>query len=207
MAFYMKMGSKSLKASGINMNGTPLRKCGDPGEPPCPQPSQAAADSNAQASADKADKVYSDFRSNTTKNNDGSTTTTRTRDFTQSGVGESGGTGRTYQDMRNEGASEDQIKEAELFNANKSNSGTEKRSNTNVSLKPRGITTPSSTIETSGNLNIKPVKVSYTPVEMPDETPTTSDWGFSSTHKYKKAPKKKKERVNYKTAGGDCGCK
>ena len=207
MAFYMKMGSKSLKASGINMNGTPLRKCGDPGKPPCPQPSQAAADSNAQASADEADKVYSNFRTNTTTNNDGSITTTRTRDFTQSGVGESGGTGRTYQDMRNEGASEDQIKKAELFNANRSNSGTETRSNTSVSLKPRGITTPSSTIETSGNLNIKPVKVSYTPVEMPDKTPTTSDLGFSSTHKYKKAPKKKNNRVNYKTAGSDCGCK
>ena len=61
MAFYMKMGSKSLKASGINMNGSPLEvNCPDGTPPPCSQPGQAAADAAAEKSVDNANRVYND---------------------------------------------------------------------------------------------------------------------------------------------------
>jgi len=87
MAFYMKMGSKSLKASGINMNGSPLPKvnCPDGTPPPCSKPSQASVDSKAQTKADQATKVYSGGSRSVVNNPNGTTTYNRTRNFTQDG--------------------------------------------------------------------------------------------------------------------------
>ena len=132
MAFYMKMGSKSLKASGINMNGSPLPKCGDPGEAPCPQPSQGSVDSKAQKKADEAPKVFSGGSSSMVNNPDGTTTYNRTRNFTQDGEANESRP-NNLPSYASVGVTKE---EGDAYWASKKNSGTESESLTSVNLKP-----------------------------------------------------------------------
>ena len=187
------------------MNGTPLRKCGDPGEPPCPQPSQATADAAAETSVNNAPKIYDgDFQETGRRQVAGGQEVSYSRNFTQKGTGEAT---KTYEELASEGGD---VEAAQKWNAARNKSGTETKTRTifkPINLEPRGFNLPTMLPEAAGEISIPPQKVEYTPVETPAITPTTSDQGFNSTHKYKKAPKKKKKRVNYTTAGGDCGCK
>ena len=132
MAFYMKMGSKSLKASGINMNGSPLPKCGDPGEAPCPQPSQGSVDSKAQKKADEAPKVFSGGSSSMVNNPDGTTTYNRTRNFTQDGEANESRP-NNLPSYASVGVTKE---EGDAYWASKRNSGTESDSFTTVKLDP-----------------------------------------------------------------------
>tara|TARA_R110002073_G_scaffold4601_1_gene29737 strand:- start:46 stop:672 length:627 start_codon:yes stop_codon:yes gene_type:complete len=92
MAFYMKMGSKSLKASSINMNGSPLPKVNCPDGTPPPCASQADADSKAQSNANSAEKKIINQSFTSKKIDDNTTQYTRTRDWIKEGKGKSTGT-------------------------------------------------------------------------------------------------------------------
>lgn len=136
MAFYMKMGSKSLKASSINMNGSPLPKVNCPDGTPPPCASQADADSKAQSNANSAEVEYSN-QSFTSKKIDNNTTQyTRTRDWIKKGKGKS--TGTKSKDWTGDLAKmgfTGPTANAD-YNASKANSGTESDSFTSTRLDP-----------------------------------------------------------------------
>lgn len=177
MAFYMKMGSKSLKTSGINM-GTPLYKCGDPGEEPCP-PSQASTDAKAQQKANEATKVYGGSTNSVVNNPDGTTTFTRTRNFTQDG--EAKEKPKNLPSYSEVGVSK---AEGDAYWASKRNSGSESDSFTTVNLKPYGI--QPKTMEIKADAKIAVPKPGYTPVGMPEAEKKTGLVGGSTTFKRKK---------------------
>ena len=200
------MGSKSLKASGINMNGTPLKKCGDPGEAPCPQPSQGSVDSKAQKKADEAPKVFSGGSSSVVNNPDGTTTYNRTRNFTQDGeANEKPNNLPSYAEV---GVSKE---EGDAYWASKRNSGTESDSFTTVNLKPMPMVMPSMQPTAGAPIPLTPKKITYTPVDAPPEELKTSSKGFSTTVKRKK-PENKKGRSLFEakledffSGDGPCG--
>jgi len=122
MAFYMKMGSKSLKASGINLNGSPLPKCGDPGEDPCP-PSQAAADAIAEKNLRNASKVSDGgFKETGRKKVEGGTEISYERNYNQTGTGESTGNLPSYKEFAARGGD---VEKAKRYWASRSKSGKE----------------------------------------------------------------------------------
>lgn len=135
MAFYMNLGSKSLKASGINMNGSPFAKCGDPGEKPCPK-GQAAANAAAEESANKAPKVYDGkFKETGRKKVVGGTEITYSRNFTQTGTGKD----KNLPSYASVGVSKE---EGDAYWAKKNRSGTETKTRTirdAIQLDPYGI--------------------------------------------------------------------
>jgi len=119
MAFYMKMGSKSLKASGINLNGSPLPKCGDPGEDPCP-PSQAAADAIAEKNLRNAPKVSDGgFKETGRRKVDGGTEVSYERKYNQTGTGEAR---ISYTELAEKGGD---VEAARKWNAERNKSGKE----------------------------------------------------------------------------------
>ena len=193
MAFYMKMGSKSLKASGINMNGSPLPKCGDPGEAPCPQPSQGSVDSKAQKKADQAPKVFSGGNSSMVNNPNGTTTYTRTKNFTQDG--EANEKPKNLPSYASVGVTKE---EGDAYWASKRNSGTESDSFTTVNLKPMPMVMPNMQPEAGPIPDLTPKKITYTPVDAPPEELKTSSKGFSTTVKRKK-PKKQESQLRSKS--------
>ena len=193
MAFYMKMGSKSLKASGINMNGSPLPKCGDPGEAPCPQPSQGSVDSKAQKKADEAPKVFSGGSSSMVNNPDGTTTYNRTRNFTQDGEANESRP-NNLPSYASVGVTKE---EGDAYWASKRNSGTESDSFTTVNLEPMPMVMPTMQPTAGPIPNLPEKKITYTPVDAPPEELKTSSQGFSTTVKRKK-PKKQKSNLNSK---------
>ena len=207
MAFYMKMGSKSLKASGINMNGSPLPKCGDPGEAPCPQPSQGSVDSKAQKKADEAPKVFSGGSSSVVNNPDGTTTYNRTRNFTQDG--EANEKPKNLPSYASVGVTKE---EGDAYWASKRNSGTESDSLTSVNLKPMPMVMPNTQPTAGAPIPLTPKKITYTPVDAPKKELQTSNSGSSTTNKYKTPPKKKKGRSLFEakledffSGDGPCG--
>jgi hypothetical protein len=189
MAFYMKMGSKSLKASGINMNGSPLPKCGDPGEAPCPQPSQESVDSEAQKKADQAPKVFSGGSSSVVNNPNGTKTYTRTRNFTQDG--EANEKPKNLPSYASVGVTK---KEGDAYWASKRNSGTESDSFTTVNLEPMPMVMPSMQPTAGAPIPLTPKKITYTPVDAPKKELQTSSSGSSTTNKYKPGKQKKKSQ-------------
>ena len=193
MAFYMKMGSKSLKASGINMNGSPLPKCGDPGEAPCPQPSQGSVDSKAQKKADEAPKVFSGGSSSMVNNPDGTTTYNRTRNFTQDGEANESRP-NNLPSYASVGVTKE---EGDAYWASKRNSGTESDSFTTVNLKPMPMVMPNMQPEAGPIPDLTPKKITYTPVDAPPEELKTSSQGFSTTVKRKK-PEQQKSNLRSK---------
>mgnify|MGYP003651757471 FL=1 len=193
MAFYMKMGSKSLKASGINMNGSPLPKCGDPGEAPCPQPSQGSVDSKAQKKADEATKVFSGGSSSIVNNPDGTKTLTRKRNFTQDGEANESRP-NNLPSYASVGVTK---KEGDAYWASKKNSGTESDSFTTVNLKPMPMVMPNMQPEAGPIPDLTPKKITYTPVDAPPEELKTSSKGFSTTVKRKK-PEQQKSQLRSK---------
>ena len=208
MAFYMKMGSKSLKASGINMNGSPLPKCGDPGEAPCPQPSQGSVDSKAQKKADEAPKVFSGGSSSMVNNPDGTTTYNRTRNFTQDGEANESRP-NNLPSYASVGVTKE---EGDAYWASKRNSGTESDSFTTVNLEPMPMQMPTMQ-PTAGPIPDLPTKeITYTPVDAPPKELQTSNSGTSTTHKYKPKKGKKKGRSlleakieDFFSGSGPCG--
>ena len=208
MAFYMKMGSKSLKASGINMNGSPLPKCGDPGEAPCPQPSQGSVDSKAQKKADEAPKVFSGGSSSVVNNPDGTTTYNRTRNFTQDGEANESRP-NNLPSYASVGVTKE---EGDAYWASKRNSGTESDSFTTVNLKPMPMVMPSMQPTAGAPIPLTPKKITYTPVDAPPKELQTSNSGTSTTHKYKPKKGKKKGRSlleakieDFFSGSGPCG--
>ena len=208
MAFYMKMGSKSLKASGINMNGSPLPKCGDPGEAPCPQPSQGSVDSKAQKKADEAPKVFSGGSSSMVNNPDGTTTYNRTRNFTQDGEANESRP-NNLPSYASVGVTKE---EGDAYWASKRNSGTESDSFTTVNLKPMPMVMPNMQPEAGPIPDLTPKKITYTPVDAPPKELQTSNSGTSTTHKYKPKKGKKKGRSlleakieDFFSGSGPCG--
>ena len=193
MAFYMKMGSKSLKASGINMNGSPLPKCGDPGEAPCPQPSQGSVDSKAQKKADEAPKVFSGGSSSIVNNPDGTKTLTRKRNFTQDGEANESRP-NNLPSYASVGVTKE---EGDAYWASKRNSGTESDSFTTVNLKPMPMVMPNMQPEAGPIPDLTPKKITYTPVDAPPEELKTSSKGFSTTVKRKK-PEQQKSQLRSK---------
>ena len=193
MAFYMKMGSKSLKASGINMNGSPLPKCGDPGEAPCPQPSQGSVDSKAQKKADEATKVFSGGSSSIVNNPDGTKTLTRKRNFTQDGEANESRP-NNLPSYASVGVTKE---EGDAYWASKRNSGTESDSFTTVNLKPMPMVMPNMQPEAGPIPDLTPKKITYTPVDAPPEELKTSSKGFSTTVKRKK-PEQQKSQLRSK---------
>ena len=202
------MGSKSLKASGINMNGSPLPKCGDPGEAPCPQPSQGSVDSKAQKKADEAPKVFSGGSSSVVNNPDGTTTYNRTRNFTQEGEANESRPDNlpSYAEV---GVSKE---EGDAYWASKRNSGTESDSFTTVNLKPMPMVMPNMQPTAGAPIPLTPKKITYTPVDAPPKELQTSNSGTSTTHKYKPKKGKKKGRSlleakieDFFSGSGPCG--
>ena len=189
MAFYMKMGSKSLKASGINMNGSPLPKCGDPGEAPCPQPSQGSVDSKAQKKADQAPKVFSGGSSSVVNNPNGTTTYTRKRNWTQDG--EANEKPKNLPSYASVGVTKE---EGDAYWASKRNSGTESDSFTTTRLDPMPMVMPSMQPTAGAPIPLTPKKITYTPVDAPPKELQTSSSGSSTTNKYKPGKQKKKGR-------------
>ena len=211
MAFYMKMGSKSLKASGINMNGTPLKKCGDPGEPACTQPSQGSVDSKAQKKADEAPKNFSGGSSSMVNNPDGTKTLTRKRNFTQDGEANESRL-NNLPSYASVGVSQE---EGDAYWASKKNSGTESDILTSVKLDRMPMVTPTMQPEAETLISLTPKKITYTPVDAPKKELQTSSSGSSTTNKYKPGKQKKKGRSltgakieDFFTAKGRCpgGC-
>jgi len=121
MAFYMKMGSKSLKASGINMNGSPLEvNCPDGTPPPCSQPGQAAADAAAEKNLRNAPKVSDgDFKETGRRKVDGGTEVSYEREYNQTGTGEAR---ISYTELAKKGGD---VEAARKWNAERNKSGTE----------------------------------------------------------------------------------
>mgnify|MGYP003626124817 FL=1 len=204
----MKMGSKSLKASGINMNGSPLPKCGDPGEAPCPQPSQGSVDSKAQKKADEAPKVFSGGSSSVVNNPDGTTTYNRTRNFTQDGEANESRP-NNLPSYASVGVTKE---EGDAYWASKRNSGTESDSFTTVNLKPMPMVMPSMQPTAGAPIPLTPKKITYTPVDAPPKELQTSNSGTSTTHKYKPKKGKKKGRSlleakieDFFSGSGPCG--
>jgi hypothetical protein len=210
MAFYMKMGSKSLKASSINMNGSPLPKvnCPDGTPPPCSKPSQASVDSKAQTKADQATKVYSGGSRSVVNNPNGTTTYNRTRNFTQDGEANESRPDNlpSYDSV---GVSKE---EGEAYWASKRNSGSESDSFTTVNLEPMPMQMPTM-LPTAGPIPDLPTKeITYTPVDAPPKELRTSDGGMSTTNKYKPGKQKKKGRSLFQakledffSGDGPCG--
>jgi len=115
----MKMGSKSLKASGINMNGSPLEvNCPDGTPPPC----QAEADATAEKNLRNAPKVpVGDFKETGRRKVAGGTEVSYERKYNQTGTGES--TGRpSYKEYEAGGGD---VEEAKKYWAERNKSGTE----------------------------------------------------------------------------------
>lgn len=164
MAFYMKMGSKSHKASGVNMNGTPLKKCGDPGEPPCTQPSQATADAAAEKSVDNANRVYNDdFKETGRTKVPGGTEVSFSRNYNQTGTGEAT---KSYTQLAKEGGD---VEAARKWNAERSKSGTETKTRMitdPIRINPAGFDLPS--MQPEANLQLVPPTV---PKEDPKPKP------------------------------------
>ena len=156
MAFYMKMGSKSLKASGINMNGSPLPKCGDPGEAPCPQPGQATADAAAEKSVDNANRVYDgDFKETGRKKVPGGTEVSFSRNYNQTGKGEAT---KSYTQLAKEGGD---VEAAKKWNAERNKSGTETKTrmiHEPIKLDPVGFDLPSMQPEVGAPIPLTPKK-------------------------------------------------
>jgi hypothetical protein len=192
MAFYMKMGSKSHKASGINMNGTPLKKCGDPGELPCTQPSQATADAAAEKSVDNANRVYNDdFKETGRTKVPGGTEVSFSRNYNQTGTGEAT---KSYTQLAKEGGD---VEAARKWNAERSKSGTETKTRMitdPIKINPAGFDLPSMQPETETLIPLTPKKITYTPVDAPDKELQTSSSGSSTTNKYKPGKQKKNGR-------------
>ena len=178
MAFYMKMGSKSLKASGINLNGSPLPKCGDPGQPPCP-PSQASVDSKAQINADKATKTITGGSSNIVNNDDGTMTLTRKRNWTQDGKANE--KPKNLPSYASVGVSQ---KEGDAYWASKRNSGTDTETITSINLKPYDVELRP--MEIKANVDIQLPKKRFKSVEMPEVEKRTGLTGGSTTIEQKK---------------------
>ena len=207
MAFYMKMGSKSLKASSINMNGSPLSKCGDPGEAPCPQPSQATADAAAEKSVDNANRVYDgDFKETGRTKVAGGTEISYERNYNQTGTGEAR---KSYTQLAKEGGD---VKAAREWNAERNKSGKETKTRMiydPIPLTPVGFDLPPMLPEAPGPIPLTPRKITYTPVEAPPKELQTSDRGMSTTVKRKKPTKTKNQlrskyfRKKSKHCGGE----
>ena len=178
MAFYMKMGSKSLKASGINLNGSPLPKCGDPGQPPCP-PSQASVDSKAQINANNAPKTITGGSSNIVNNDDGTMTLTRKRNWTQDGKANE--KPKNLPSYASVGVSQ---KEGDAYWASKRNSGTDTETITSINLKPYDVELKP--MEIKANVDIQLPKKRFTPVGMPEVEKKIGLVGGSTTIKQKK---------------------
>lgn len=168
MAFYMKMGSKSLKASGINMNGTPLKKCGDPGEPPCTQPSQATADAAAEKSADNANRVYGDdFKETGRRKVPGGTEVSFSRNYNQTGTGEANARPKNLPSYASVGVTKE---EGDAYwESQRSKSGTETKTRMiadPIKLNPAGFDLPS--MQPEADLQLVPSTV---PKEDPKPKP------------------------------------
>ena len=216
MAFYMKMGSKSLKASGINMNGTPLKKCGDPGEPPCTQPSQATADAAAEKSVDNANRVYDDdFKETGRKKVTGGTEVRFERDYNQTGTGEANAKPKNLPSYASVGVTKE---EGDAYwQSQRSKSGTETKTRMiadPIRINPAGLDLPPMQPEAETLIPLTPKKITYNPVDAPKKELKTSSSGSSTTNK-RKIPKKKKGRSltgakieDFFTAKGRCpgGC-
>ena len=189
MAFYMKMGSKSLKASSINMNGSPLPKVNCPDGTPPPCASQADADSKAQSNANSAEKVYSN-QSFTSKKIDNNTTQyTRTRDYIQKGKGKS--TGTKSKDWTGDLAKmgfTGPTANAD-YNASKANSGTESDSFTSVKLDPMPMI-------------FKPAKITTTPPPPKSESKKALPPGTNVLGKGRKEIKLKKPEISLPLGNG-----
>ena len=215
MAFYMKMGSKSLKASSINMNGSPLPKvnCPDGTPPPCSKPSQASVDSKAQTKADNATKIYSGGSSSVVNNPNGTKTYTRTRNFTQNGEANESRPNNlpSYAEV---GVTKE---EGDAYWASKRNSGTESDSFTTVDLKPMPMQMPTMQPEAGPIPDLPTKEITYDPVDVVPEALKTSSSGYSTTHKTKPPKYKKKKQMSLteaklknffkikgKCPGGDC---
>ena len=195
MAFYMKMGSKSLKASSINMNGSPLPKvnCPDGTPPPCSKPSQASVDSKAQKKADQATKVFSGGSSSMVNNPNGTTTYTRTRNFTQNGEANESRPDNlpSYAEV---GVTKE---EGDAYWASKRNSGTESDSFTTIKLDPMPMRMPTMQPEAGPIPDLPTKEITYDPVDTPPEKLKTSASGYSTTVKRKK-PEKQKSQLRSK---------
>lgn len=184
MAFYMKMGSKSLKASGINM-GTPLYNCGGKNQPPCP-PSQEAADKDAEknllnAGERKEKTIRTEkkipggkqiiFKTNYSKKADGESSGPQSEDW-EGDLKKMGFTG-TVEEMN------------KAYNATRNSSRTETKTRTildPIKLNPYGIKPMPMKIE------VDPVSFTprYAPVGMPEAEKKTGLVGSSTTIKTKK---------------------
>ena len=214
MAFYMKMGSKSLKASGINMNGTPLKKCGDLGEPPCPKPSQATADAAAEKSVDNANRVYNeDFKETGRKKVPGGTEVRFERDYNQTGTGAASAKPNNLPSYASVGVTKE---EGDAYwESQRSKSGTETKTrmiHEPIKLDPVGFDLPSMQPEVGAPIPLTPKKITYTPVDAPPKELQTSNSGTSTTHKYKPKKGKKKGRSlldakleDFFSGSGPCG--
>ena len=212
MAFYMKMGSKALKASGINMNGSPLPKvnCPDGTPPPCSQPGQATADAAAEKSVDNANRVYDgDFKETGRKKVPGGTEVSFSRNYNQTGKGEAT---KSYTQLAKEGGD---VEAAKKWNAERNKSGTETKTrmiHEPIKLDPVGFNLPSMQPEVGAPIPLTPKKITYTPVDAPPKELQTSNSGTSTTHKYKPKKGKKKGRSlldakleDFFSGDGPCG--
>lgn len=190
MAFYMKMGSKSLKASGINFNGSPLKvNCPDGTPPPCSQPSQEAADKDAEknllnAGEKKGNTVRTEeripggkkitFKTNYSKKADGKSSGSQSKDW-EGDLRKMGFTG-TVKEMN------------QAYNATRNSNRTETTTRTildPIELDPYGIKPPPWKFE----LASATVTPKYAPVKMPEVEKKTGLVGGSTTFKRKKNKK------------------
>ena len=178
MAFYMKMGSKSLKASGIDLNGSPLPKCGDPGEDPCP-PSQAAADAIAEKNLRNAPKVSDGgFKETGRRKVDGGTEVSYERKYNQTGTGEAR---ISYTELAEKGGD---VEAARKWNAERNKSGKETKTRMipdPIKLDPYGP--KFMPMEIKANLDVQLPKKRFKSVEMPEVEKKTGLVGGSTTVK------------------------
>ena len=184
MAFYMKMGSKSLKASGINM-GTPLYNCGGKNQPPCP-PSQEAADKDAEKNLLNAGEKKGETIRTEEKIAGGKKITFKTN-FSKKADGESKGpqSDNWEGDLRKMGFTGTVKEMNKAYNATRNSNRTETKTRTildPIKLDSYGIKPMPMKIEAD------PVTVAsrYAPVEMPGVEKKTGLVGGSTTIKTKK---------------------
>ena len=190
MAFYMKMGSKSLKTSGINMNGSPLPRvtCADGTPPPCA--SQGTANAAAEVSVNNAPKIFDgDFKEIKRTKVAGGTEISFERNYTQKGTGEAT---KSYKQLKNEGGD---VKAARKWNAERNKSGTETKTrmiHDPITLDPMPMKVPSLKPEAGPVPSINTEK--FAPVPIPAAQNKTSKRGGNSTAKPLKVPKQKNSK-------------